>query len=342
MKILENRAWLIALGGIIICTLISGCIHSASNEPQENKASTTEQNQEAKIDYQSLFPGEINVSQLFPKEKIEELLGKSLVSIKPTLNKTQRYTVYGCEYRQEETKYSQENNIDITKRISIDFVRGDIGGLKEAYKLTNDKAKQDSSIPFSHQLIYNQKGELLRLEIFLADDLELIINTWSSNLTTEEALRFVKSFASYFKEFVESKSQTESQGASSSSQTGYSAVPLPQDEDLIRNFVNLINGGNADKAALMMKTSNDSERQAWAVQFAAINYIQVLKIEKTDESNWTDNKHIYKLVLDVKMDPRSVNAPIPYYGWQDGENTRWIILEKADNVWKIAEISAGL
>jgi hypothetical protein len=43
--------------------------------------------------------------------------------------------------------------------------------------------------------------------------------------------------------------------------------------------------------------------QAWAVQFAFFGY-----------------------------------APIPYYGYQNGENFRFITLEKVGNMWKISYI----
>jgi len=118
-------------------------------------------------------------------------------------------------------------------------------------------------------------------------------------------------------------------------------VPLPSDEDIIRNFVNLIEEGKADKAALMMKTKDDTELQTWGVHFNAINSFKLLKIEKANEESWSDNKHIYKVVLDVVMNPSSASAPIPYYGWQNGENIRWITLEKVGNIWKIAEIATG-
>jgi hypothetical protein len=118
-------------------------------------------------------------------------------------------------------------------------------------------------------------------------------------------------------------------------------VPLPSDEDIIRSFVDLIENGEASGAALMMKTKNETELQTWAVHFNAIKSFKLLKIEKTNEDQWTDNKHIYKVVLDVWMDPSSADAPIPYYGWQNGENTRWITLEKVGDIWKIAEIATG-
>lgn len=116
---------------------------------------------------------------------------------------------------------------------------------------------------------------------------------------------------------------------------------MPQEEDIIHNFVNLIEEGYPDKAASMIKTSDESELQAWAVNFSNINSFKLISLEKTRENEWTENKHFYKAVFDVWMNPDSANAPIPYYGWQNGENTRWITLEKDGNTWKITEIATG-
>jgi len=330
---------------IVILILGAGGIILFKNKifaPKSNQTQLTSEFQTSKeekpkevekIDYGKVFAGEIAVCQLFPKEKIEELTGKQFLEIKPGQNQTQRYTEYYCEYRQEKLPYSVEhgNPPQAPKNIAISFVRGDISSLKEAYKLTQGVVKRDNTIPFPHQLIYNQEGKFLRLEVFLAEDLEMIINTWWSILTQEEAEKFVKDFSLYLKDFVQEKAQT----------TKNFGVPLPQDEDVINNFFSFINNGDADKAALMMKTSNDSEKQAWAVQFAAFNYVQVLKIEKVNENEWTDNKHIYKVTLDVIMKPESGDAPIPYYGYQNGQNIRFVTLEKDGNIWKIAEIATG-
>jgi len=324
-------------GGIIL--FINKIITPRPTQTQptsESQTSKEEKLKEAeKINYGKVFTDEIAVCQLFPKEKIEEMVGKKFVSIQPGENKTQKYTEYYCKYQQEQLPYEVEHGTppQAPKHIAISFVRGDISGLKEAYKLTQDVVKEDNAILFPHRLIYNQEGKFLRLEVFLAEDLEMIINTWWSTLTQEEAEKFAKNFTLYLKDFIENKTKTESQGSSS--------VPLPQDEDVISNFFSFINKGDADKAALMMKTSNDSERQAWAVQFAAFNYVQVLKAEKASENEWTENKHIYKVTLDVIMKPESGDAPIPYYGYQNGQNTRWLTLEKIGDTWKIAEIATG-
>lgn len=124
-------------------------------------------------------------------------------------------------------------------------------------------------------------------------------------------------------------------------------VPLPRDEDIINNWVNLIEEGRPEEAAQMMKISDssppqaNSELQAWATHFSNINSFKLISVEKANESKWTETKHIYKVILDVWMNPDSASAPIPYYGWENGQNTRWLTLEKVGNTWKIAEIATG-
>jgi len=328
-------------GGILLKNKITPKFSQTQTTSQTSP--TTQQEQETGIDYEKLF-GLVPVCELFPKEKIEELTGKQFLEIKPGQNNTQRYTEYYCEYRQEKLPYSVEHGTppQPPKNISIAFVSGNIESLKEAYKLNKEKVEENKDIPFPHHLVYDEKGKFLRLEAFLSPNLELIVNTWWSTLSEDGALKFVKDFTLYLKDFIQKKRQTNNLSPTPKLEKETSGrIPLPSDEDIIRNFVNLIEEGQADKAALMMKTNNDAELQTWAVHFAAINSFKLLKIEKANEESWAENKHIYKVVLDVWMDPSSANAPIPYYGWQNGENTRWITLEKVGDVWKISEIATG-
>ena len=121
-------------------------------------------------------------------------------------------------------------------------------------------------------------------------------------------------------------------------------VPLPQESDIIRVYFNLIDEHKISEAVMMMSDEiikDDSQKQAWGVQLNAINSIKVQRVEPYPQSEWTNTTHIYKVILDVKMKPESANAPIPYYGWFDGENTRWVDLVKSGKNWKINGIATG-
>ena len=119
--------------------------------------------------------------------------------------------------------------------------------------------------------------------------------------------------------------------------TEASTVPLPQEEDIVRNFINLISEGNISEAVNMLtpKTiADDSQKQAWGMQLAAFKKISLKKIEPA-------GNNLYRVTLDVEMKPESAQGPIPYYGYGNGENVRWIGLEKVDGYWKITGIATG-
>jgi len=121
-------------------------------------------------------------------------------------------------------------------------------------------------------------------------------------------------------------------------------VPLPAGHDIVNLFFNLINEKRIPEAIEMMSETavpDDSAKQAWGVQFNAIKSISVIDIEPWDAENWTDGKQVYKATLEAYVTNDS-SAPIPYYGWEDNPNIRWVSLEKDNqNMWKIANIATG-
>lgn len=108
-----------------------------------------------------------------------------------------------------------------------------------------------------------------------------------------------------------------------------SGVPLPTQEDVVRTFISLIAEKRISEAVGMMDVSDESEKQAWGVQLNSFESIALKNIEKNGEDT-------FKVTLTVKMSPNSANGPIPYYGYENGDNIRWIGLKKgSDNLWKI-------
>lgn len=358
MKKIISVLVIVVLVGIVYFLLTS----KKDKTPQEKAQNVINEKKEQKEKEQinskavNFIKGKLyNLCELFPKEKIEELSEKSILNTEFKPHKEVSFSQYLCRYYQEEAKYGEVSKVNIAKHIAIGLVIGkkQIKRTEEGYKMLNYTTKKDTNIPFNHLLVFDEKGKFHHLDLLLSEDYKLTIETWWSLLSSDEALNFVKKFSLYFKDLVENKTEqsqkqkdilTPSNSSTSANQT----VPLPQDEDIIRDFVFKIEEGKADEAAKMMKINEqnsdqaNSELQAWAVQFSNITSFKLLKMEKANESEWTDTKHIYKVVLDVWMDPRSANAPIPYYGWQNGENIRWLTLEKVGDTWKIAEIATGL
>ncbi|MCX6717280.1 MAG: hypothetical protein NTU76_01210 [Candidatus Taylorbacteria bacterium] len=123
-----------------------------------------------------------------------------------------------------------------------------------------------------------------------------------------------------------------------------SKSPLPQETDIIHTFFNLVDTGKPSEAVMMMTQniiSNESIKQSWGVQLNAVKSVKVSKIEESSRTDWSETKHQYMVTLDIVMDSNSANNPIPYYGFEKGENIRFINLIKEGNQWKIEGIATG-
>jgi hypothetical protein len=132
-----------------------------------------------------------------------------------------------------------------------------------------------------------------------------------------------------------------------------SVIPLPGEiekttmtdpKNIVAKFFQNIADKKIPDAIVMMTTKavpDDSAQQAWGVQFNAFKKLIVTSVESSLVDSWTDASQSYKVTMDVEMTPDSVNGPIPYYGYENGINIRWVTLEKENNAWKIAGISTG-
>lgn len=123
------------------------------------------------------------------------------------------------------------------------------------------------------------------------------------------------------------------------------AVPPPTAEDIIKSFINLINEKKIPEAITLIDpkiTNDESVKQQLGVNFNSLTEVSIKLIEPHSRAAWTNNQETYKVMLNAQVAPQVTTAPIPNYGWNNGENTRWITLTKDDNgLWKIFEIATG-
>lgn len=140
------------------------------------------------------------------------------------------------------------------------------------------------------------------------------------------------------------KSSPQTNSTAVPTSTPKAQVPLPQETDIIRLFFNVIGEHRAADAVGMLtphEIGNDTQKQSWAVMFNAFKSINVTNIEDSMPEEWTSGRHTYKVTLDVKMKPEAASVTIPYYGYDNGTNIRFITLEKINNFWKIDGIATS-
>jgi len=123
------------------------------------------------------------------------------------------------------------------------------------------------------------------------------------------------------------------------SKTEEALIKLSQNET-IEKFFSLINSEKIEEALQLLhsKIIPDNEvKSNWFKQFSILKSITVNSITKLNS-----DEEIYRVQLTIgEIFPSAIEAAIPNYGWNTGENVRWITLEKEDDLWKISQIATG-
>jgi hypothetical protein len=126
---------------------------------------------------------------------------------------------------------------------------------------------------------------------------------------------------------------------------GSTSNKIPTDTELLQLFFQAIQEKNTSISLGMLDPanfSNDAALKEWEKQFTSFEKAQIMNIEPVNQAGWGINDHVYKITLSVKMLPEAASAPIPNYGWQNGDNIRWVKVRKgADNLWRVLEIATG-
>lgn len=121
---------------------------------------------------------------------------------------------------------------------------------------------------------------------------------------------------------------------------------LAPEEELIANFYGLIDNRQIPEAISLMSSNavpDDSAKQAWGVQFNAIRSVNIMNMEAVSQDTWTDNSKVYKVTLEIYVDSSAADAPIPYYGYVDNPNIRFItVIKDTNGRWYIDQIGTGI
>jgi len=128
----------------------------------------------------------------------------------------------------------------------------------------------------------------------------------------------------------------------SSAKRGAIAQPVAKHAEIISRFIALIDDHRVGDALAMMSPEllPDADRVAWTRQFAAIKSIHVMDIRPADTGR-SGPCFEYKVTLKVDVSSEAANEPIPYFGWDDNPNLRWIELCPSGDSWLISSIGTG-
>jgi len=112
----------------------------------------------------------------------------------------------------------------------------------------------------------------------------------------------------------------------------------------LEEFIASVNSQDVNEAMKSMASSmlrTPEQRKAWRRQLSAIRSIHVIMVEPANVEIWRSNRHVFKVTLEAHVE-NVPDAPIPFFGWHDNPNVRWVTME-LDNRrhWVVAGIATG-
>jgi hypothetical protein len=337
---------------VIIVVIFGACKPFSSNTGSTSSSKKMDASKNTDIANNGVVPVDLRtpIGRQIPNSVIGEALGK-------TITKTEQSTgniTNSCKYYFDDVNY-----------VKIRLNRLNYEGQRSAQSKVKDvKTSTDPSIHADHFIITYPTGKITDIYVRVNDNLILIVSPgYDTELSDYKTINLAAKVVTYLQEkhdVNESNSGTiESDNALSESDNdannnnngtandltvNINNVSMNSDTKFIKNFFGLIENRKEDEAVMIMtdrNTLSDSTKQAWGVQFNAIKDVKVINIKPSLQEEWTDTRHSYKVTLNIIMDPDSANAPIPYYGYDNGYNTRFITLQKENGAWRIDELATS-
>ncbi|HDS11841.1 MAG TPA: hypothetical protein ENN77_02950 [Candidatus Wirthbacteria bacterium] len=98
-------------------------------------------------------------------------------------------------------------------------------------------------------------------------------------------------------------------------------------------FCTYLADGQYDEAVALMD-ADPSTKQAWKNNFATLQSLEIKRTGPVRVEEWTATRQIFKTVLTVSVSPEGEQMD-----WMNGENERWISLQKNNGVWQVHEFA---
>lgn len=338
---------LIVGGGVFVCQKFNSQKSSGPLQSQSQSESQSQEYSQPQILQKEikLDPNKAICDQI-PSAAIEGILGEKVERVESFFEEP----ISICQY------YFAGNDF-----LSLSSGHLSYEEQKKNAEILGKELKTNPKIATEHFIVMEKSGYVGEIVLKITDDYFLAIDFFSlqsmhfRKVTSEAvAVDFTANLIIYLQTGRINKininfSETESTSGAIEDPNfipeDSGGAPLPEDEELINSFYNLIDQGKTGEAVAMLSsqiTGSEEMKEMWQEQFRAMKSVKVLSVEPVMKNSWTDQRREYRVVLDMVMDESSKDAPIPYYGYNNqGEDTRFLHLIKEGDKWFIETIATG-
>jgi hypothetical protein len=258
-----------------------------------------------------------DVCQEITADFVYSATGKTVVKVEAKdLGKTKICNYYFSEKSNDYLSVRHETNLSVeNQKTGVEFLDGRI--------------EQSDKINMEHMVAYNEKNLINNIYLILDPMTFFSIDRGTKDtLTDEQLIDFAAKLADKIqgKTSIEIKANPikfEKQGASEAA----------TQEQLARQFFDNIAQGKYQEAVAMMD-ANQGTKDAWVKNFETLKSLKLEKIDEAFKAEWSATRQSFKATLTVEVKPGS-----PDWGWQNGKNFRWLVLQKTGGVWQVHELN---
>lgn len=178
------------------------------------------------------------------------------------------------------------------------------------------KIETNPKIGMEHFVAVQEDGLINEIFLVLGESSFLSITRSSGKvLSEEEVINLAAKVAEVLKKGVPKPKQAESQ------------------MERAREFFQFLADKKIDEALSMMD-ANQTTKEGWRTNFKTIQSLRIKGVNPVFEEEWTSSRQVFKFDLDVKVTSEGEG-----YGWNQGQNARWISLQKNGETWQIHELA---
>jgi len=200
--------------------------------------------------------------------------------------------------------------------VSLNYENLNVEKQKRGLEYLDRKLETNDKIKMEHFLAIQEDGLINTIDLVLDPDHFVSVNRSSGKvLSEEEVVNFAAKVAEMLKKGVEPPKQAESQ------------------IDRAKEFFSLLADKKIDEAIAMMD-ANDGTKDMWKTNFKTINSLSIRGANPVFLEEWTSVRQVFKIDLMVSVTPEGEG-----YGWNQGQNSRWITLEKNGETWQVHELA---
>jgi len=200
--------------------------------------------------------------------------------------------------------------------VSLNYENLNVENQKQGLEYLERKLETNDKIKMEHFLAIQEDGHINTIDLVLDPDHFVSVNRSSGKvLSEEEVVNFAAKVAELLKKGVEPPKQAESQ------------------IDTAKEFFQFLADKKIDEAIALMD-ANDGTKDMWRTNFKTIESLSIKGANPVFEEEWTSVRQVFKVDLTVNVTPEGEG-----YGWNQGQNSRWITLEKNGETWQVHELA---